>query len=251
MTLGFVIAPDFAPERISGWYMLSTALQRRSGIGLHLHMPTDNAEQTQMLEAGQGDLVYANPFDASTLIRQQGYLPFARPIDRSDEMVIATTAESPLQRVEDMQPGMRIALTSNRDVRLIGLRLLEPADLSADKVQWVAASSYPAVARLLLQGQADAGFFLASAWHELSNLTRSRLKPLVESALCDITHVLLAHPRMADKLPQISQALLAVGHDDDAAGREVLEALGIPRGFEPMSGENAEFMIDLMDTLLD
>lgn len=251
MTLGFVIAPDFAPERISGWYMLSTALQRRSGIGLHLYMPADAAEQAQLLEAGRGDLVYANPFDASTLIRQEGYVPFARPVERPDEMVIAVVADAALQAVEDLRPGVRIALTRNRDVRLIGLRLLEPADLDAGNVQWVDASGYPAVARLLLQGQADAGFFLASAWHELSSLTRSRLKPLVESALCDITHVLLAHPRLGDKLPQVAQALLGVGKGEDAADREVLEALGIPKGFEPMSAEDAEFMIDLMDTLLD
>ncbi|MDB5931547.1 MAG: ABC-type phosphate/phosphonate transport system periplasmic component, partial [Polaromonas sp.] len=32
---------------------------------------------------------------------------------------------------------------------------------------------------------------------------------------------------------------------------EVLEALGLPKGFEPMTQEQAEFMIDLMDTLLD
>jgi hypothetical protein len=32
---------------------------------------------------------------------------------------------------------------------------------------------------------------------------------------------------------------------------EVLDALGLPNGFEAMNQEEAEFMIDLMDTLLD
>ena len=36
------------------------------------------------------------------------------------------------------------------------------------------------------------------------------------------------------------------GGDGDA-----LEALGLPGGFESMTQEDAEFMIDLMDTLLD
>ena len=31
---------------------------------------------------------------------------------------------------------------------------------------------------------------------------------------------------------------------------EVLDELGIPKGFEAMTEEDAEFMIDLMDTLL-
>lgn len=55
---------------------------------------------------------------------------FARPLGQSDEMVIAAAAGSPLQRVEDLRPGLCIALTDSRDIRLIGLRLLEAADLS-------------------------------------------------------------------------------------------------------------------------
>ena len=59
----------------------------------------------------------------------------------------------------------------------------------------------------------------------------------------------IAHPRIQDDVPAISAALFAIG--GDAAGREILDALGLPGGFEPMSQEDAEFMIDLMDTLLD
>lgn len=38
---------------------------------------------------------------------------------------------------------------------------------------------------------------------------------------------------------------------DDADGQAVLSELGMPDGFEPMDEEDAEFMIDLMETLLD
>ena len=34
-------------------------------------------------------------------------------------------------------------------------------------------------------------------------------------------------------------------------GQVVLDELGIPKGFEPMSDEDVEFMLDLMETLLD
>ena len=36
-----------------------------------------------------------------------------------------------------------------------------------------------------------------------------------------------------------------------AEAARMRRALGLPGGFEPMSSEDAEFMIDLMDTLLD
>jgi ABC-type phosphate/phosphonate transport system substrate-binding protein len=249
MTLNFLIAPDFSPERFAGWHMFNTLLQRRSGIKLHLLTPASPLEQAALFDKDQVDLVYANPFDAVDLIRQQGYVPFARPAGKSDEMVIATAAESALQRLEDIRPGSRIALTDNKDVRLIGLRLLEPADLTEALIEWVPVDSFQAVARLTLKGDVQAGFFLAEAYASLTRMTRSQLRVLVESRISDISHVVLAHPRMAGDLPRVSQALLGIG--SEPADTDVLDALGLPGGFEPISQEDAEFMIDLMDTLLD
>ena len=250
MTVNMLVAPDFAPENFPGWYMLGTLLQNRSGLRLHLLMPGDAGEQAAMLADGRVDMVYANPFDATALIRSDGYVPFARPAGHSDEMVIATAAGSLANRVEDLRPGCSIALTDNRDVRLIGLRLLEPADLGEQDVRWAMANSYQGAARMILNGQADAGFFLASAYHSLARITRERLKVLVESHLRDISHVLLAHPRVAGDVPALSAALLGI--DPAQPGDlEVLRALGLPGGFEAMEQEDAEFMIDLMDTLLD
>ncbi len=249
MKCNFLIAPDFPPQSFSGWYMLSTLLQWRSGVRLHLMMPSSPAEQTLLLADDSVDLIYANPFDATELVRAHGYRAFARPVGRSNEMVIATAAASPLQRVEDLRPAHRIALTHNHDVKLIGLRLLEPADLAEETMEWLPADSYQAVARHVISGQADAGFFLASAYHAFSRLTLDRMKPLVESRLRDISHVLLAHPRIGDSLAPMRDALLGIGGQD--GDRDVLEALGLPDGFEPMGEEDVEFMIDLMDTLLD
>ena len=249
MTFNFLIAPDFSPERFAGWHMLNTLLQRRSGIKLHLLTPASPPEQSSLLAGGNVDLVYANPFDAVDMIRQQGYMPFARPAGKSDEMVIATAAGSALQRLEDIRPGSRIALTDNKDVKLIGLRLLEPADLTEALIEWVPVENFQATARLTLKGEVQAGFFLAEAYASLTRMTRSQLRVLVESRISDISHVVLAHPRIAGDLPRISQALLGIG--SEPADRDVLDALGLPKGFEPMSQEDAEFMIDLMDTLLD
>lgn len=249
MTLNFLIAPDFAPERFAGWHMLNTTLQRRSGLGLHLLTPASAHEQSELLTAGKADLVYANPFDATDMIRKHGYLPFARPAQRYDEMVIATGAASGIARVEDLKPGCRIALTENRDVKLIGLRLLEPADLTDAAIGWVQVESYQAAARMVIKGEAEAAFFLADAYASLTRLTRGQLHVLVESAIRDISHVVLAHPRIADQVPRVAQALLDIGKQVGDA--DVLDALGLPAGFEAMAQEEAEFMIDLMDTLLD
>jgi phosphonate transport system substrate-binding protein len=249
MTLNLLIAPDFAPERFAGWHMLNTLLQRRSGIHLHLLTPVNPADQTDLLARSTVDLIYANPFDATEMIRSQGFVPFARPSQHYDEMVIATGADSELRCVEDLKPGCRIAVSDNRDVKLIGLRLLEPADLTESLIEWVPVESYQAAARLAIKGEVQAAFFLSDAFASLTRHTRSQLGVLVESRISDISHVFLAHPRIQAQLPAVQTALFGVG--SEPTDRAVLDALGLPKGFEPMTADDADFMIDLMDTLLD
>ena len=248
MTLNLLIAPDFAPERFAGWHMLNTLLQKRSGLQLHLLTPASAAEQAQLIAEGKVDAVYANPFDAASMIRDAGYQAIARPVGKSDEMVIATAAGSAANTVEDLQPGCKIALTDNKDVKLIGLRLLEAADLTEADIQWQVVDTSQAAARMAIKGEVDASFFLAEAFHSLSRLTKTQLKPLIESKLADITHVLLIHPRIGDGLDKLKDALVGLTGAPD--GQPVLDELGIPQGFEVMSVEDGEFMIDLMDTLL-
>ena len=249
MTLNLLIAPDFAPERFAGWHMLNTLLQKKSGLNLHLLTPASATEQAQLIADGKVDAVYANPFDAAAMVRESGYQAIAKPIGKPDEMVIATAANSPAATVEDLKPGCKIALTDNKDVKLIGMRLLEPADLTEADVQWQLVDTYQAAARLAIKGEVDASFFLADAYHSLSRLTKTQLKTLIESRLADITHVLLTHPRMAEQAPRFKEALVGLTGTPD--GQPVLDELGISGGFQPMSEEDAEFMIDLMDTLLD
>lgn len=249
MTFNLLIAPDFAPERFAGWHMLNTVLQKKSGLALHLLTPASAAEQARLIAEGKVDAVYANPFDAASMVRDSGYQAVARPLGKSDEMVIATAAGSPLNTVEELQSGCRIALTDNKDVKLIGLRLLESADLTEADVQWQLVDTYQAAARMAIKGEVDASFFLAEAFHSLSRLTAAQLKPLIESKLADITHVLLTHPRMAAEAARLRDALLGLAGTPE--GQPVLDELGIKGGFEAMNEEDAEFMIDLMDTLLD
>lgn len=247
--LNLLIAPDFSPERFAGWHMLNTALQKKTDLAIRLLTPASASEQTELIAQGDVDVIYANPFDAASMIRGAGYQAIARPYGKSNEMVIATGAQSDAERVEDLRAGDQIALTDNKDVRLIGLRLLEPADLTEADLQWEVVASYQAAARMVIQGQARACFLLAEAYHSLSRLTRGQMKVLIESRLADITHVMLVHERHAAQAPRLQQALLGLGETPD--GQAVLDALGIEQGFEAMSAEDGEFMIDLMDTLMD
>lgn len=248
MTYNFLIAPDFSPERFAGWHLLNTLLQKRSDLSLHLVTPASSNEQNKLVESGDITLIYANPFDAAKMIREQGYKAIARPVGKSDEMVIASSAKGDIKSLEDLKQGTTIAMADNRDVKLIGMRLLEAVDLTEDDVKFDIVETYQSSARALISGKADVAFFIAEVFHSLSNLTKSQLNVLIESKIATISHIILVKEDFA-KADALTDVLLSLGKDAD--GQAVLNELGMANGFEAMSEEDAEFMIDLMETLLD
>ena len=247
-THNMLIAPDFSPERFAGWHMFNTLIQKRANLNMHLNIPTSHAEQETVISEGDIQVIYANPFDAATLIREHGYHAVARPIGKSDEMVIAAAANSDINSLEDIKAGATIAMADNRDVKLIGLRLLEAVDIEDNDLNWSVTETYQAAARQVIKGDAQAAFFLAEIFHSFSRLTKAQLLVLIESDLADISHVLLIKDGFPDT-DILMDAILNLHNDDD--GKEALTELGMPQGFEAMNEEDAEFMIDLMQTLLD
>ncbi|OPH35791.1 PhnD/SsuA/transferrin family substrate-binding protein [Moraxella equi] len=248
MAHNFLIAPDFSPERFAGWHMFNTLLQKRSGQALHLITPASHAEQENSVAKYDVKIIYANPFDAAKLIREDGYRAVARPVGKSDEMAIISSAGGNIKTLDDLKAGAKIAMADNRDVKLIGLRLLEAVDLTEDDVEFVITETYQAAAKQVVKGEADAAFFIAEIYHSLSKLTKSQLNVLIESNIATISHVILVKDGFAEA-DDVAKVILSL--KDDADGQAVLSELGMPDGFEPMDEEDAEFMIDLMETLLD
>ncbi len=78
MTYTFTVSPDFPPDHIAGWYVLNTFLQRTTGEHIHLELFDRFDQQRAAIAAGGIDLIYANPFDAATLVRDHGFVAVAR-----------------------------------------------------------------------------------------------------------------------------------------------------------------------------
>lgn len=247
MTHLLTVSPDFSPDHIAGWYVFNTWLQRRLGTRIHFEMHDSFAQQRQAVADDKIDLIYASPNLAAMLVREKGFTAIAAPLAKADEAIVAVLDGSPVHHVEDLQPGLRIAQTQDPDVNMIAMIMLEPADLNRDNTVVVNAPSYVLVAKQLMTGKADCGFFLREAYDDLSGPVRRQLRVLVQSEIGVIRHMLLAGPRMAEHHEALRE-LIAGMSEPGSDGRRALDALGLA-GFEIQQPEDVEFMIDMVNTL--
>lgn len=246
MTFMFTVSPDFKNDYLPGWYIFNTWLQNQTNTAIHLEMHHDFQSHWLALEKDEVDLVYANPHTASMLVREKGFLPLAKAAGTSGETVIAVSAESSIDKVEQLQAGVKIATTICPGVHMMGMIMLEPADLDEKNTTITTEDSFVLVAKQLLDGNADVGFFLAEAYDDLSDMLKKQIKMLVRSEISVIHHTLMIGPKMLDKRNEFEKLLVEM--DGNEKGQSILDSLGF-NGWEKVEDEEMEFMIDLMDTL--
>lgn len=248
MSYRFALSPDFNAREIPSWFIFNTRLQQLTGQALRMEMFESFGALRQAIHDDSVDLVYANAFDAALLVRQKGFVPVAQPADNPDEALVVVSAESEVRGIVDLRPGLRIAATEAPDVEMIGRILIEPADLDRENSTLAYQKSYILVAKALLNGTADTGFFLKRSFDQLSNSTRRGLRPIADSHIYVVRHGLLAGPRLAAQRDEILAAVRSM--NVEAKDRALLEELGFQGGWQELTREDAEFMIDLMETLV-
>ena len=246
MSYNLAVSPDFKPGRISGWFIFNTWLQHQLNKAIHFEMHQSFDEQLQAITAKQVDIIYANPYDISRLVRDEGFIPVAKPHAKPDEAIVVSAYEGEISTLQDLDITAKIAKTQARDVNSIGMILLEPADISPESAQFIECENYISVAKALISGKADVGFMLCEAYSELSPLVAKQLKPIVCSQIQLIHHAILLGPQLAEHHDVLASFLIDMHKIDK--GKKILDDLGISH-WEPMGEEEAEFMIDLMDTL--
>ncbi|MBL8453401.1 MAG: phosphate/phosphite/phosphonate ABC transporter substrate-binding protein [Zoogloea sp.] len=246
MTFNFTVSPSFPNERISDWYIFNTWLQRQLGLPIHLELHDDFGTQRQAIAAGRVDMIHANPFDASLLVREKGFRAIARPEGSPDEMVVVVATDSPAHSIPELPAGIRLACTDDPCVNTLGRILLEPANLDAGNIRELRRETYIQVTKALLRGDADAGFLPVEAFNGLSPLVRRDLRVLVTSQIQVIHHVFLVGPALLPHAEAVTRLLLSMHQTEKE--RAMLTALGASR-WQALEQEDVEFMIDILSTL--
>ena len=232
--LNLLITPDFPPEFFAHWHMFNTPLQRALDTAIHLQTPAGYREQQDLLDSETVALVYANPFDAGSLMRDKGYIPLAKPDLPSDQVLVVANAQSAFATLGDLPADSRVLVTANCDIERIGLDVLQGTEITADTVQWLHARTFTELARRLMANEAEIGLFLASSFRSLNAGTQGSLKILFETEFEDFGHVMLLHPDFADQADKLRAALLNMAQAP--VSRMTLEDLGMAKGFVAAGG---------------
>ncbi len=239
------ISPDFKPELISGWYIFNTWLQKKIDTPIHIDLVNDFIELSDAIDQNRIDLIYANPCDIARLVREKNFNPLVQPVGTQDETIIVSSVNSQVKTIEDLSPGIKVAMTDVPDVNTIGMIMLEPADITPKDIETIHCQNFITVAKNVINGQADIGFLLADAYNEFSNLVKKQLHSLITSKIHVLHHALLAGPDFPNQ-ENLQQVLLSM--NEDPKTQKILQSLEIEK-WQAMDREEAEFLIDLMDTL--
>ena len=224
-----LIAPDFPPEFFANWHMFNTQLQRALDTTIHLQMPAGYREQNDLIDSETIALVYANPFDAGSLMREKGYIALAKPDLPSDQVLVVANAQSALAALSDLPADSRVLITANRDMERIGLDVLQGTAITADSVQWLPTRTFTELARRLMANEAEIGLFLASSFRSLNASTQGSLKILFETQFDSFGHTMLLHPDFAEQADKLREVL--VNMVQSPVNKMTLEDLSMAKGF--------------------
>lgn len=247
MTRHFAISPDVNVRHVADWFILNTKVQRVTGEAFHATAYSDFAELHKAYDEGRADLVYADAADTAMLVRDKGYLPVAAASGVSKEAVVVAAADGPFRALSDLPGTLRVASTSARDVERICRILLEPANIGPADLTIEVKPNPVLVAKAVMWQEAQVGFLPQDAFDQLSSMVRNQLRVLVASKISVVRNAILASPEIAGHIDAIWAALESMNDDPDSA--ELLRGLGAPYGWQRLSYDDAEFMIDLMDAL--
>ncbi len=247
MTYRMTVSPDFSPDFIAGWYIFNTWLQNQLSEAIHLELFDSFDDQRKEIQEDKIDLIFANPYDASTLIRDKGFIAVAAPSGKADEAVICVGTDSDISCVEDLKENCNVSMADDPEVNTIGMIMLEPADLNKGNVNISELSNYVMVAKSLINQQSDVGFFLKESYDNMSKFIKSQIRPIIASEISVITHSFLVGPQLINRVDDIRKLLNDMHNLEKGPG--VLASLGFEHWVN-QEQEDAEFMIDLMDTLI-
>lgn len=236
------VCPHDTAKNSVVWFFLNTYLQRQLGCGIHFE-PKDNfIQERDDVVKGDFHVVYANPFSAGVFGRQLGFIPVARPVGVFDETVLVGPANQPVPR----QGPIRIASATDKlIIHGLGLSLLPTLGIALSDCVFEYVGTHVKAAQAVIQGKADLGFVFNETWNGLGHSTLQSLTVISQTGNRQAFHCFCISPQWSDRRDQV-QAVLC-GMKDDPKGKQILDDLKFPDGFEAVNAADLDAVLQLID----
>lgn len=248
--INFSIAPDISPQRIPGWFLFASSLQKILDISIRTIDFQSYEDQNKAFLNNTIDITYANPSDTGALVRNNNFIPIACPINDVTEITVITKIGSAYNKMTTIPKHPKIAVTENNDLRMLGLILLEPAGIQKQDVIFLTAPNHILAIKKLLKGEVELAFIPSATYRGLSPAIAKDLCALVATTSSDmesVSHCFLVSPRLINKIAALKTHFLQM--NTTPAGQMMLEDIGI-QAWKTLDDENEiNYMIDLIIAL--
>lgn len=219
-------------QQLNGWFLFNTYLQR------HLKRPIQFQAQAlaeQRDQSAPADLVFARPFEACRLIRDQGFVPLVKPDGETDEVVILAHAED-LRALHDFA-SPKIAVASKQSFAyLLGRFLCDEQGLDLQRFKFYESGNDIKAVQFLIRRQVDWGWLSLKTYLGLSSLSRSQTRILDQSRTELAAYLFCAAPYLGTSLHQTLKDTLTQMHLDEK-GKSILADMEIAAFAEPDPAE--------------
>lgn len=226
------VVPQFpALEVQRRWSPVVTWLEKACQLTIRLDFATSIPEFEERFLAGRHDLVYLNPYHAVMAYRAQRYEPLVRDGLGMLKGVLTVRADSPIQRLQDLQ-GATIAFPApNAFGASLYMRALLERQHNVRFTPFYAKTHSNAY-RHVIKGEAQAAGGVGSTLGAETPDVQSQLRVLYETPPA-APHPLAAHPRVsAEHRRCITEQLTAP--DLPQATRDWLSAIQMPKPIPAM-----------------
>lgn len=217
-------------QQLSGWYLLNTYLQRRLEQPIHLEQPQLGQDMNEV----SVDLLFSKPFDACSLIKNQGFTPLMRPIGDADEVVILMRADDP-RKLEDITQPEVVTVSQYNFVYILGRSLCDENGLDSKSFNYQYAGNEIKALQTLVKGKADVLYMLKKTYNGLSSFARGATRLVDESTTNFAFHFFCAAPYLSELHQPLVEVFSEMG--DSEQGRQVLSDIQIDGWCQPDEGE--------------
>lgn len=217
-------------QQLSGWYLLNTYLQRRLERPIHLEQPQLGKD----LRESPVDLLFSKPFDACSLIQNQGFVPLIRPVGDADEAVILMRADDP-RALGDLSRPEVVTVSKSNFVYILGRSLCDESGLDSARFNYQFVGNEIKALQTLVKGNADLLFMLKKTYAGLSSFARGSTRLVDESSTNFAFHFFCAAPYLNELHESLIQVFTEMGNSEQ--GRQVLNDIQIDGWCRPDEGE--------------